>query len=217
MPEDINEQDKQIIEDNKSMIAEQVTSYVYRFFWLINFIIIIAILALGYYFMLLPMYQKITSNQEIGQKREEYLQSAEYLKQLKELNKFYQGVNQNDKNKINKIVDSNNDSSELMLDVDYMIFEYNRFGMKAKTFNTTPLDKQFQLSELANKKGGSYRNNVSIAKSKVVIENASYLGLVGLLKKMELNLRIMDVVAVLYNPKEKVAEIEFITYQQPKR
>ncbi len=194
-----------------SISADQFYIYLYKFFWLIITILSLVVLAIGYQLFLLPKYNSIVSNQEIINKQQEYIDKSNYLNQLRGLKTAYEAISPEDREKIDQIVTTVNNQNDLYRETEYII---KKNGLTVEAIEPVVLDKSYDLPNIsASTKKSPLLNNMKLTMTACKISNANYDSLVRVLKTFELNLRIMDVTKVEYDPASKKATLNFITYQ----
>lgn len=196
---------------NYGEVASQVAVTVYKFFWIIIVLAVIAVLYVAYLFFLLPEYHKIVSNAEVIKKNDEYLDKLQYYNQLIDLRNAYAKIKPEDKAKINQIVSNINDQNELYREVEYIV---NKNGLKVDSIDPVTLDQSYDLPNISGKaKQSPLLGNMKLTMTNCQMSDVNYESLLRVLKTFELNLRIMDIVKTEYDPYTKKASIQFITYQ----
>jgi hypothetical protein len=196
---------------NYEEVISQVAVKVYRFFWIIIVLAVIAVLFVAYKFFLLPEYNKIVSNAEVVKKNDEYLDKLQYYNQLIDLRNAYAKIKPEDKEKINQIVSNINDQNELYREVEYIV---SKNGLKVDSIDPVTLDKSYDLPNISGKaKQSPLLSGMKLTMTSCKISDVNYESLIRVLKTFELNLRIMDIVKTDYDPLTKKASIQFITYQ----
>lgn len=196
---------------NSQEIWRLVNIYSYRFFNLIIFIIVIIVFTLSYFFLLEPKYSAILSNDELNKKRQEFTDQSYYLIELRQLKAVYNNIITADREKINAIVNNTNEKEDLFQEMQYLAVREN---LTVDSLDVMPLDRSFKLENLAgNTKRSKLFDSIQVVKTSVVLSDVSYESLLRAVKTIELNLRIMDINRVNYDPVNKKATIEFLTYQ----
>ncbi|MFH1412884.1 MAG: hypothetical protein ABIG10_02545 [bacterium] len=209
MPKGKPEQAKQSI--NSAVIMRQVNIYAYRFFNIIIIIAVLLVFFLSFQFSLKPKYSAILNEDEIHQKQEEYTQKMKYLMQLSQLKGTFDKILQDDKDKINAIVSNTNEKEDLFKEMDYLA---ERENLSLESLDVLPLEDSYSLENLAeNNKRSRLFDQMMVVRTIVVLKDVSYEGLINALKTIEVNLRIMDVRRVEYDPLNRMATIELLTYQ----
>ena len=180
---------------DQEAIWRLVNIYSYKFFNIIIFVLAILIFVCFYFFLLEPKYSAILSNDELNKKRQEFTDQSYYLIELRQL----------------KAVNNTNEKQDLFQEMQYLAVREN---LTLDSLDVLPLDRSYKLENLAgNTKRSPLFESVQVVKTAVVLSNVSYEGLIRAIKTIELNLRIMDINRVEYDPLNRKATIEFLTYQ----
>jgi uncharacterized protein (UPF0333 family) len=196
---------------NYDEVVGQLAVTVYKFFWIIIALAVLAVLYVAYLFFLLPEYHKIVSNAEVIKKNDEYLDKLQYYNQLIDLRNAYAKIKPEDKDKINQIVSNINDQNELYREVEYIV---NKNGLKVESIEPVTLDSSYDLPNISSQtKQSPLLGNMKLTMTNCQMSNVNYESLIRVLKTFELNLRIMDIVKTEYDPLARKASIQFITYQ----
>jgi len=191
--------------------SNQIYLYVYKFFWLIILLVSAIALFIAYQFFLLPKYNSIVSNQEITAKRQEYSDKLDYYNQLIALKTTYEKIKPEDRDKVNQIITTVANQNELYRETEYII---KKNGLTVEGIEPLTLDKSYDLPNIApTSKRSVLLNNMKLTMTSCNIAKVNYEALIRVLKTFELNLRIMDVTKVEYDPVQQKATIHFITYQ----
>jgi len=191
--------------------SNQIYLYVYKFFWLIILLVSAIVLFIAYQFFLLPKYNSIVSNQEITAKRQEYSDKLDYYNQLIALKTTYEKIKPEDRDKVNQIITTVANQNELYRETEYII---KKNGLTVEGIEPLTLDKSYDLPNIApTSKRSVLLNNMKLTMTSCNIAKVNYEALIRVLKTFELNLRIMDVTKVEYDPVQQKATIHFITYQ----
>jgi uncharacterized protein (UPF0333 family) len=196
---------------NYDAIAGQLAVTVYKFFWIIIALAVLAVLYVAYIFFLLPEYNKIVSNAEVIKKNDEYLDKLQYYNQLIDLRNAYAKIKPEDKDKINQIVSNINDQNELYREVEYIV---NKNGLKVESIEPVTLDSSYDLPNISSQtKQSPLLGNMKLTMTSCKMSDVNYESLLRVLKTFELNLRIMDIIKTEYDPNTRKAAVQFITYQ----
>lgn len=210
----MNNQDKpkdKKTDESLRIIGRQLYALLYNFFWVIIAIACAAVLIFGYQMFLLGKYESIVSNREITNKQQEYIDKLQYYNQLVDLRNTYNKISPEDRAKINQIVTTVNNQTELYREAEYII---KKNGLTVESIEPVTLDKSYDLSNISNTpKRSNLLNNMRLTITACKIANVNYESLLRVLRTFELNLRIMDVIKVEYDPAQARASIQFITYQ----
>jgi hypothetical protein len=205
MPLKAEEQKKN---SSQSAASDQAKFVLYQYFWVIDILVALIVLAAGTLFFLLPRYRAIESDAQLQQVSETINKKSEYLGELRGIIKLYEDISPENKSKINAIVNNTSDEASLVSELDYLVSKHGG----SSTVKPVPTDASFRPDVLSNnqRQGGLSRQ---ITKTVVEVADISYNGLQGILRDIESNLRIMDVIRVEYNPGAHSARLEILTYQ----
>ncbi|MFH0951477.1 MAG: hypothetical protein V1765_03330 [bacterium] len=212
MPEDkLTKTEKDESAIDQEAVWRLVNIYSYKFFNIIILILVLVIFVCFYFFLLEPKYSAILSNDELNKKRQEFTDQSYYLIELRQLKAVYNNIESVDRDKINAIVNNTNEKEDLFQEMQYLAVREN---LTLDSLDVMPLDRSYKLENLAgNIKRSPLFESVQVVKTAVVLSNVSYEGLIRAVKTIELNLRIMDINRVEYDPLNRKATIEFLTYQ----
>lgn len=194
-----------------SLPNNQLYLYVYKFFWIIILVVAAAILVTGYKMFLQPKYASIVSNQEITNKQQEYIDKLQYYNQLIDLKNTYEKIDPEDREKINQIVNTVSDQNELYRETEYIV---KKNGLMVEAIEPVTLDKAYDLPNITGAtKRSALLSNMKLTMTACKMSKVNYEALIRVLKTFELNLRLMDVTKVEYDPAQQKATVQFITYQ----
>jgi len=185
--------------------------YLYKFFWLVILLVCGVILFFGYQWFLGPKYSAVVSNQGIIDKQQDTISKNQYYNQIVALKKLYEKISPENKQKIEQIVTADNDQNELYREAEYIV---KKNGLTVESIEPSSLDASYDLPNIsgASRQGGLL-NRLTLTMTVCKLSKVNYEALVRVLKTFELNLRLMDVQKVEYNPAQQTAAIHFITYQ----
>lgn len=200
------------IEPKKTeLVPEEFKFALYNYFWIVNLLVIIAIFSVGFLFFLMPKYIEISNGAQAKQLNEELESNSKYFQELKAIGKMYEAVNRKDIDRINKIVNYTNEKASLISEFNAIT---NKYGASVIP-EIQVMEPAFSPEALSsNKRSGELWKAKKITKTRLTITNVSYNNLINVIKIMENNLRIMDIVKVDYNPQDNgTAILEVLTYQ----
>jgi len=212
MPTGQPEQTKTTV--NLSSFGQRFNVYLYHYFNLIIIALLILIFILSYQFLLRPKYQSVANEEEINQKQADYLSKMNYLVELADLKKAFDQISLADREKINNIINNTNEQEDLFQEMQYLA---KRENLTLDSVDVSPLDSGYDLENLAgNDKRSDLFDRVQVVKSSVKLSKVSYEGLINALRTIEVNLRIMDINKVNYDPINRTAVLEILSYQLKK-
>ncbi|MEI6378620.1 MAG: hypothetical protein WCO55_03090 [Candidatus Falkowbacteria bacterium] len=193
---------------NHAVMSDQVTFLIYHYFWAIDVLLVLIIVAIGYFFLLVPKYSDIYSGAAIVQEQNKYDTKLKYLEELRTVRKLFSEIKAEDKAKISQIMNYNNDPVELSNEYGYIVKLNNG---KAVT-NPQTADANFKIDPLSDtKRFGTFGRKIT--RTTVNISDISYSNLQKIIRTMETNLRLMDINKIEYNPQRSIALLEVLTYQ----
>lgn len=210
MPEKVT--DPKVKNPNQEL-QTQLLSILYDYFGIITFLVCVGLLYVSWTYVINPKYNQIASGEELNKKNEEYMAKSQYLKQLNTLKETYDKLNKADIAKVGQIIDRENDSSGLYRELEYIVKSHNMTPVEIKPVQT---DDSF---EIVNRAGSSHRSDKTLPQTRVwrttvAIEKAEYANLLRVLRTIEFNIRLMDVQSVSYDPVNKKATLELLTYHR---
>lgn len=193
-------------------LMSQGAFYLYKFFWVLIIVVMALLLLAAYQYFLLPKYDSIASNAQINQKRQEYIDRLNYYRQLSDLQKAYEKIKKDDIAKINDIVTNGKNQNDLYREVEYIV---KKNGLKLDSIEPTTLDKSYALPNLGglDRASSPLLGSMQVVQTVCKIGDVSYEGLLKVIKTFEVNLRIMDISKVEYDPTDRKATLYFLTYQ----
>lgn len=196
----------------ENLALEQVITYVYRFFWVIDILVVVLVLGLSNWFLLKPKYDEIQSEKELLLQRDEYSKKQEYLSSLTKLGGLYDAIPQADKNKINEIVDMPNEANDLYKELQFLITENK---MAPTSIEPVQMDANYEVKSLSGRSGGGpLSGSKKVIKTTIQLSGVTYDNLYRMIERMEYNLRIMDVIKVTFDPFLRTAVLDVLTYKQ---
>ena len=194
-----------------SVTLKQSLIYLYRYFNLVIILAVLAAFSLSFVYLLYPKYMSVQKGAEVQSKQEEQNQKIQYLIKLNQLRQTYQAINQSDKDKINAIINNTNNKDDLFNEMQALSL---REQVTLDSLEVQPLESSWQLNNLAgSKKRSALFDRLEVVKTTVKLNKISYEALQDALRVLEVNLRLMDVQKVSYEPKNNTATLELLTYQ----
>jgi len=180
-----------------------------RYYKIITVVLVIAIVALGYYYILEPKYQQVGVGgaYNLDNLKNELAQKQKYLEDLKKLEASYQKVSQEKSEKLEKILPKDKDISGLFVQLQALAEEQGLF-LDSVSINEVPeAIKGNQAADKIKKLGVSLNLTGSA--------NSGYGEIKDFLSLLEYNLRLFDVNAVYFSPDSPNYSINLFTYYQP--
>ncbi len=184
------------------------------FNWFI-IVICLTILIVGYWWLIKPKFDFISSDQELTFREREYEDKVTYLKQLNEVKNLYKTISQSDKDKIDAMLSANQDIDRLKI---ILLREIGQVGKQQKinvsNIVITPLDNSREkLIKIAEEpKQSPLLDKLKLVQVTFLAEQIDYVGLKRTLSDLEKSLRLMDITRVTFDPSARKASIELVTY-----
>ncbi len=184
------------------------------FNWFI-IVICLTILIVGYWWLVKPKYDFISSDQELTFREREYEDKVTYLKQLNEVKNLYKTISQADKDKIDVMLSANQDIDRLKI---ILLREIGQVGKQQKigvsNIVITPLDnsKEKLIKIARDPKQSPMLEKLRLVQVSFLAEQIDYAGLKKMLADLEKSLRLMDVTKVNFDPSARKASIDLVTY-----
>jgi len=217
-----------IVEDAKDKIQQdnqrkqKINALLIRYFkWLVLALAII-ILAMGYFLLIQPKYRQAIKNVELVSQEKElkYLAQQKYLNQLNELKAAYQNITTEDRDKIEAVLPNQAKTEELFAEIEAIV---SKNGLILTSLQIEP---EANKSTAQNRRTtGSARRNTGnkteienlpegIGKVKIVMNllGTDYGSLKNIIKTIENNLRLMDIVTLDFSPAENQTSLELFAY-----
>lgn len=198
---------EKIIKKNETrrFFGSRLNNFLIDYFkWLVTFLVV-AILAVGLFFLILPKYKQVTKKIEAAENTLEIkrLQLIAYLDGLNELNDNFKSVSPSDLSKVDEILPSAAASEDLYTHLEAIV---KNNGLMLTSLNVAaPEESTLAGEESADKE-------VKEIKVTMTVEGVSYGSLKALLRSLESNLRLMDVKQVTFAPAEETVALELVTY-----
>lgn len=196
------------IEKDKEKKNLQLKIALARYYKLITAIIIIAIVASGYYFILEPKYQQVGSGgaYDLDRLQSELAQKQSYFEDLRELDANYQKVSKEKLTALEKILPAQRDIPGLFVQLQALAEEHSLF-LASVSINEVP-------EAIKSKEKVSTIKRLNISLNLIGSENSGYDEIKEFLSTLEYNLRLFDVNAVYFSPDSPTYSINIFTYYQ---
>jgi secreted Zn-dependent insulinase-like peptidase len=190
-------------------------TFLNKYFNLIIAVIVIFILFFGYLFVIMPKYNntKLLIKSNISEQKKLYAQQKRKLDSLRILNELFNKVPVEDINKFNSVLPSKYQAETLFGEFEEIISDG---GWTLNSISWTDLASEEEnlgeeeANSLVNKEG-----NIGIIELNLQIQNLDYAGVKRLLKVLESNLRLFDIVSLSFSG-ESSANLTLYTYYYEK-
>ena len=220
MPEIIKAQKDKIQQDNQQ--KQKINIFLIKYFKWLTFGLAAIILAAGYFLLIQPKYKQVVKGVKLisDDKQSEYLTQQKYLNRLNELKAVYQSIKIQDRNKISAILPNQSEIDKLFTEIEAI----------ALSNGLILTSLQFESAESAAKINNKYVAGLAkanqdskdkiddlpedIAEVKIIMNlvGTDYDGLKNVLKTIERNLRLMDIIKLSFSPKDNQTSLELLAY-----
>jgi Tfp pilus assembly protein PilO len=202
-----------MVAKKKNLKSQQLTVFVNKFYKIINLILLVGIVAVGYIYLLQPKISAIREsvNSFLPQKQEEFATLEEYGRKLNALETQvadYLGENQSGLNRLKEILPTASDMPELLVQLDKLVaksgFSFSSIG--------------FSESELAAEQNGqgspASETEQLLSRLKIVnitlnVAGGGYEEFLKLVANIESHVRLLDLVSANFSlPEASEGEIQ---------
>lgn len=205
---------------NNVSAAKGVALHFFAYFF--NYFVVlmcIVVLAAGFWFLILPKYRFVKSDQRVIEEVNVYKQKLSYLKQINQIKALYATVSVEDKKKIDQMLSAGEDGDSLQIallrEISYIV---KAQGAIVETPQIQELDTSAgKFIDLNKEKNNTPTDpNVRIIDINMTISHLSYDQLKAILARWERSLRLLDVVKLDYDPALSRAKVELYAYHLQK-
>ena len=198
---------------SKQRLIKRINSFFISYFKLIVTGLLLLILLVGYFFILLPEYNRI-SNQLNSAETTQILKQKnyqQYLGQLEQLNNVYDNIKPEDFTKINDLLPDTPESEQLMVEIQKIV---NDNGYILTSLTVEPDDNSISVATDAKQLADSDISKKSLGQVKISLglTGVNYEGLKNLLTVFEKNLRLLDVTQLSWSPGNGLVSLTFTAY-----
>jgi hypothetical protein len=190
-------------------------TFLNKYFNLIIAVIVIFILFFGNLYVVLPKYSNtnILIKTNISDQKKLYAQQKRKLDSLRILNELHGKIPAEDLNKFNDVLPSKYQTETLFGEFEEIITDG---GWTLNSINWTDLSQEEeQLGEEDSMLVAENNSKIGIIKLNLQIQNLDYAGVKRLLKVLENNLRLFDIVSLSFSG-ESSASLTLYTYYYEK-
>ena len=194
-------------QSKKKNIGGILLKYVTVYFKLIPPTLLILILILGYFLLIKPKYDQIIQVVETTntQQENEFAKTKEYFDNLILLQRNYQKLDNDDIEKINKLLPGKPEIENLLVMIETLA---NKNNFLIGSIQASWDEKESKnIMDVNKQKLGIREVNVTLPVSEI-----DYNGFKKLLNVIENNLRIFDIRTISFSPKGNSANLQFVTY-----
>lgn len=200
------------------------SAYYVRYYGAINVVLTLAVIAGGAFFLLKPKYEMAKASMDISALNEDLAAAQTSLRKLDGLNQSFSEIPEEDRERIAKIIPDEKNLEKLfplmetivarngLLLVSLEVAEVKEETLKTQA-QIAEEGAAAEISQAAGSPEAEEKLPPEIIKIKISMEvgGTEYTGLKSLLKSLENNLSLMDVMTVDYTDGEN-AKLELMTY-----
>ncbi|MDD5031962.1 MAG: hypothetical protein PHR36_02850 [Patescibacteria group bacterium] len=201
----------------EGQIKQKINIILTRYFKWLVVLCVLVVLAVGYFFLLKPKYEKVVKLSEDGQtgREEEYLERREYLDKLENLVSVFRGVKASEIEKIDYILKKKDVPEELFSQVD-AIAKKNGLLLESMKIGLEGEASEESGQKISRAPEGKIEASLppEMGKTKVTLKvlGVDYFSLKNLLASIENNLILMNVVNVDFSPVDNAAQLTILSY-----
>lgn len=210
-------------------IKNKINSFLNNNFQYFSFLMLFFVFWFSFNYILLPKYEKVvmTSNEVLETKKKMFIDEYRELVSYKRNIEVFEGISQDDIDKINKMIPGNIPKDDIFMEFAYFLMKNN--------FNIKSLKVSDPLDALSTSQPGSRRTMVAPGSNleidsrltqityslpsnigswliKAEISGVNYVDLKYLLDIIENNLKITDVIYLDFDPVSKTVKFDALTY-----
>ncbi len=188
-------------------LKQKINNFLIKHFRWIIFAIIIIIFVGGYFIFILPKYNQIVRDVQLqaDELEKKYSFRQQYLTQLIHLKVAYKQISQENKDKIEAMLPSSPKVEDLISEIETISLKN---GLTLTNLSVEP-------AEAIGEKTGEILNGVANVKITMEIVGTDYYALKNILKTIENNLRLMDIISVNYLVGDKKTSLVLQAYYLP--
>ncbi len=185
-------------------------------------LIILLIFWASFRFIIQPKFISavVVTNQILKERKAEFIKEYQDLESYKKVLNEYSSINNNDLNKITKIIPGEYSRGDLFVGLTHFLttnnFKVEKIEVKSSFIAETGSSRRAETEVVAEnpyqKHISSLPKDISYWIAEIEVSNLSYQNLKYLLDILENNLRLLDVFFVDFNPEKKTAKIGLLTY-----
>jgi hypothetical protein len=196
--------------------AGSVNMILTRYFKITAFALVAAIFALGFFFLIEPKYKNIISKNKkvITAEYLKYEERLKYLNELKKIKANFKIINAEDIKKIKALAPTRLYHEELLAQLEKIILEngllLNSIAITEAGSDNASNANSPEGGENAVQAGSGFQ--AKRIKINMSITGTDYIGLKNLLYIMENNLRLIDIVSLSADTKNKTTSIDAYAY-----
>ena len=202
------------------LLKSKVNDFLMDYFNYLLIGLVLIIFVIGLFVIIYPKYQQIVQAKDEATKnlQAEYEVKLNYLNSIRNLQESYRLISADDREKINKMVPAINDPSAIITEIG-SIAEKN-----SAILNSIKIDTQSNSDEPTTRSSSGENKDlpagiftqppkgVNSVKITAALSSTNYPTLKNVIKTLENNLRLFDIVEINFNPDKNSATLGFYSY-----
>ncbi len=197
-------------------LKQKITNLLTNYFRRIVFILVITILITGYFIFIKSKYDQMVSNakSETDELENNYTNRQRYLTKLVHLSVAYRQISEENKAKVEALVPNNPEVEKLISGIESIALKNSliltSLSVEAQDNKTQPItneDKEININQSPE--------NIATVKISMDVAGTDYFALKNLLKTIENNLRLLDVLSVNFKVGDKKTSLGLQAYYLP--
>lgn len=207
------EEKKDPQEEAKNKKKQKLNAFLSKYFNLVIIIVMLIILIVSFFLLIKPKYKSILDSiqSNVYQKEKIYLQQYKKLNESKQLISLYKSFDVQGVEKINNIIPKSYIKEDLFTELENIVVS-NGFILKSIQIDLDMENVKKNRSDVVNINNPVLPPEIDQIRVHMSVGSMDYYGLKYLIKVLENNLKLMDIVDLDFNPESSILKIEFWTY-----
>ena len=196
----------------KKVILNKINTFLTAYFKLIIGFVALTIFLIGFFVLLIPKYKKAISQVEIAKNNmeTEYAEFSRYLNRLETLNSAYRSVDKREVDRINSLLPDAPELENLMSQFEAIA---KNSGAMLVSLSISDVSSSGAASgQKGAKKITKAPDGLNKVQLTVNLVGLDYVGFKNLLKVIEGNLRLLDIVSLSFAPTGDAITLEMNSY-----
>ena len=200
--------------EKRQQLKRKLNNIFSQYFNLLLVLEIILIFVFGYFLLLKPKYDQINNQINLvnNQEQRDYQSKVQELQQINSLIDVYKKIDPDYVKKINSLVPVEKNREELFSQINYIVAKNQLLLSQISLASANSLDKKTEKPATTTAKDYLASGEVEKVSISISVKGATYELLKNFLSALENNLRLMDVQAISFNPKDGSASLTVNTY-----
>ncbi len=203
------------MEQTASRHKIKISLFVWKYFTWLNIVFFLTLIFFGYTYIIKPKYNTIGEQtaQALDKLQAEKEKRENYLNRLIRLNRQFQKISKEDRQKVDKVLASEPDMENLLKQMELIIKEN---GFLIQSLSVTVQDQSSEAADKNQKILKPKKKEPEIGKIKIELGLAGvdYYNLKRLLNIFEQNVRLMDVNKIDFEPSSETVDLTIFTYYE---